>query len=77
MAQRYGINPKTVAKWKKRGTVTDLPAGPKDAKDYVYFLKRADSPEVYRLNGYYFEDLNVTNDKFVKGPAEEKENAAS
>jgi hypothetical protein len=59
------------------GKETALLAGPKDAKDYVYFLKRADSPEVYRLNGYYFEDLNVTNDKFVKGPAEEKENAAS
>jgi transposase-like protein len=24
LAQRYGINPKTVAKWKKRGSVADL-----------------------------------------------------
>ena len=31
LAKRYGINPKTVAKWKKRGSVADLPTGPKDA----------------------------------------------
>jgi hypothetical protein len=35
LAKRYGINPKTVAKWKKRGAVTDLPTGPKDAKSTV------------------------------------------
>ena len=28
LAKRYGINPKTVAKWKKRGSVADLPTGP-------------------------------------------------
>ena len=31
LAKRYGINQKTVAKWKKR-TVADLPTGPKEAK---------------------------------------------
>src|ERR1700686_1229800 len=30
LARRYGINPKTVAKWKKRGSVADLPTGPKE-----------------------------------------------
>jgi transposase InsO family protein len=35
LARRYGINPKTVAKWKKREAVTDLPTGPKDAKSTV------------------------------------------
>ena len=35
LAQRHGINPKTVAKWKKRGSVADLPTGPKDAKSTV------------------------------------------
>ena len=35
LAQRYGINQKTVAKWKKRETVTDLPTGPKEAKSSV------------------------------------------
>jgi transposase InsO family protein len=32
LSRRYGINPKTVAKWKQRGSVTDLPTGPKDPK---------------------------------------------
>jgi transposase-like protein len=35
LARRYGINPKTVAKWKKRAVVTDLPTGPKDPKSTV------------------------------------------
>ena len=29
LARRYGINPKTVAKWKKRKSVQDRPTGPK------------------------------------------------
>ena len=29
LAKRYGINPKTVAKWKKRGSVADLPTAQK------------------------------------------------
>jgi transposase-like protein len=28
LARRHGINPKTVAKWKKRGSVIDLPTAP-------------------------------------------------
>ena len=35
LAKRYGINPKTVAKWKSRGSVADRPTGPKDAKSTV------------------------------------------
>src|SRR5258708_18883183 len=35
LARRYGINPKTVAKWKKRTSVADLPTGPKEAKSTV------------------------------------------
>lgn len=35
LARRYGINQKTVAKWRKRETVTDLPTGPKEAKSPV------------------------------------------
>ncbi len=38
LAQRYGINPKTVAKWKKRSSVADVPTGPKDAKSTVLSL---------------------------------------
>lgn len=32
LAKRYGINQKTVATWKKRTTVADLSAGPKEPK---------------------------------------------
>lgn len=32
LAKRYGINPKTVAKWKKRTAVNDLRTGPKDPR---------------------------------------------
>jgi transposase InsO family protein len=35
LAGRYGINPKTVAKWKKRISVSDLPTGPRDVKSTV------------------------------------------
>ncbi|MFU0507356.1 IS481 family transposase, partial [Pseudaminobacter sp. NGMCC 1.201702] len=35
LAKRYGINPKTVAKWKKRPSVADLPTGPKKARSTV------------------------------------------
>jgi transposase InsO family protein len=35
LAKRYGINPKTVAKWKKRGSVADLPTGPKTPSSTV------------------------------------------
>jgi len=35
LAARYGINPKTVAKWKKRETVSDAPMGPKEAVSTV------------------------------------------
>ena len=32
LSKRYSINPKTVAKWKRRTSVSDLPTGPMDAK---------------------------------------------
>ena len=31
LAKRHNINPKTVAKWRKRATATDAPMGPKPA----------------------------------------------
>jgi transposase InsO family protein len=39
LAKRHGINQKTVAKWKKRTSVADLPTGPKDAKSTVLSLE--------------------------------------
>ena len=39
LSQRYGINQKTVAKWKKRTSVADLPTGPKDPKSTVLSIE--------------------------------------
>src|ERR1041384_1775022 len=35
LARRYGINQKTVAKWKRRSSVADLPTGPRDPRSTV------------------------------------------
>src|SRR4051794_39185758 len=35
LAGRYGVNQKTVAKWKRRSAVADIPTGPKDARSTV------------------------------------------
>jgi len=39
LAKRYGINQKTVAKWKKRPACSDLKTGPKDPKSTVLTLE--------------------------------------
>src|SRR5690349_11592774 len=39
LARRYGINQKTVAKWKRRSSVADLPAGPRDPRSSVLALE--------------------------------------
>ena len=35
LSKRYGVNQKTVAKWKKRTAVADLPTGPREPKSTV------------------------------------------
>lgn len=40
LAKRYGINQKTVAKWKKRTSAGDLPTGPKDPHSSVLSLEQ-------------------------------------
>ena len=35
LAGRYGVNPKTIAKWKRRTTVEDVKTGPKDPRSTV------------------------------------------
>jgi hypothetical protein len=39
LARRHGINPKTVAKWKRRNSVADLPTGPKHPKSTVLTIE--------------------------------------
>ena len=40
LAKRYGINQKTVAKWKRRTSVSDMPTGPKEARSTVLSLEQ-------------------------------------
>jgi len=40
LAKRYGINQKTVAKWKRRTSVADIPTGPKDARSTVLSIEQ-------------------------------------
>ena len=39
LSKRYGINQKTVAKWKKRTSVADLPTGPKEPRSTVLSIE--------------------------------------
>jgi transposase-like protein len=39
LAKRHGINPKTVAKWRKRSSVADLPTGPKERTSTVLSIE--------------------------------------
>ena len=39
LAKRHGINQKTVAKWKRRTSVVDLPTGPKEVRSSVLSLE--------------------------------------
>ena len=39
LAQRYGVNQKTVAKWKKRTSVSDIPTGPTVPKSTVLSVR--------------------------------------
>src|SRR6266699_1958167 len=39
VAKRHGINPKTVAKWRKRSFVADLPTGPKRPSSTVLSIE--------------------------------------
>src|SRR5947209_11339884 len=39
LARRHGINPKTVAKWKKRSSAADLPTGPQQPASTVLSIE--------------------------------------
>jgi len=50
LAKRYGINQKTVAKWKKRSSTADLPTGPKEAHSTVLSLEGEAVVVAFRRN---------------------------
>ena len=39
LAKRYGVNQKTVAKWRRRVSVIDVPTGPKEARSTVLSIE--------------------------------------
>ncbi len=39
LSRRHGINPKTVAKWKRRAFTSDCPTGPKQPKSTVLSIE--------------------------------------
>src|ERR1700739_4643141 len=48
LSKRYGISPKTVAKWRKRSSVADLKTGPRDAKSTVLSIEDAATVVAFR-----------------------------
>ena len=48
LAERYGINQKTVAKWRKREFVHDSPMGPKEAHSPVLSLEEEAAVVAFR-----------------------------
>ena len=48
LACRHGINPKTVAKWRKRRSVADLPTGPKTPRSTVLSVEEEEVIVAFR-----------------------------
>ena len=48
LAARYGINPKTVAKWRKRAYVTDARMGPKEVRSTVLSVEEEAAVVAFR-----------------------------
>jgi Integrase core domain len=48
LAQCYGVNPKTIGKWRKRSSVADLPTGPREPKSSVLSVEEEAIIVVFR-----------------------------
>ena len=48
LAEQYGINPKTVAKWKKRSFANDAPMGPKEVRSTVLTKEEEEAVAAFR-----------------------------
>jgi transposase-like protein len=47
LAEQHGINPKTMAKWKKRTAANDLKTGPKQPKSTVLTIEDLNAMKRY------------------------------
>jgi transposase-like protein len=48
LSKRYGINQKTVAKWKRRTSVADIPTGPKNSRSTVLSVEEEAAVVAFR-----------------------------
>lgn len=53
IAKRYSINPKTVAKWKKRSSAQDAPMGPKNPRSSILSVEEEAICVTFRKHNYY------------------------
>src|SRR5215217_1892107 len=60
LAKRYGINQKTVAKWKKRGSVADHRTGPKEPRSTVLSLEEEAVVVAFRRHTLLLYALQAT-----------------
>src|SRR5215217_2745355 len=60
LARRYGINQKTVAKWKKRGSVADHRTGPKEPRSTVLSLEEEAVVVAFRRHTLLLYALQAT-----------------
>src|SRR3712207_4166120 len=72
LARRYGVNPKTVAKWRKRTSHADLPTGPREPRSTVLSIEQEADRKSTRLNSshanisYAVFCLKKQNHNFVR-----------
>ena len=45
LAKRYGVNPNTIAKWKARTSVCDVPTGPKEPRSTILSVEDEVAPD--------------------------------
>src|SRR3984957_16941904 len=50
LAKRYGVNPKTIAKWKSRKSVSDLRTGPKGPRSPALSVEEEAAVAAFRSN---------------------------
>jgi transposase-like protein len=60
LAARYGLNPKTIIKWRKRDDVNDLKSGPKKIRSSLTEQEQAIVCEFRRISQFPLDDILVS-----------------